>query len=317
MHDTDQSVPAWRALNETTSQIDPPVTTAGMLPILQAQTDDNDTLTTVINRFVDISNHTGQTHTIITADQPLYSRRKELVWANPKFENVIFLMGGLHICLNFLKAIGQHMENAGLDDLWTEAGVYATNTTGTMLDGKAYYRAVRGHQMTYETVWHIKRPKFEVWMAESGHEHELDIKSLAHKVSNVFQERDDSDREELCNAVDQLSDVCSSEHVRDLMEELDNTYSGNLNFRLWTSYMEMVEILLAFIRAERDGNWVLHLEAFAEMLPWLTIYDHTNYARWGPVYLADMKSLEKTAPGVHAEFVNGNFVVKRTKRRFN
>jgi len=70
------------------------------------------------------------------------------VWANPKFENVIFLMGVLHICFNFLKAMGQHMESAGLDDLWTEARVFATNTTDTMLDGKAYYRAVRGHLLT-------------------------------------------------------------------------------------------------------------------------------------------------------------------------
>ena len=56
--------------------------------------------------------------------------------------------------------------------------------------------------------------------------------------------------------------------------------------------MSMVEILLDFIRAEREGNWNLHLEAFAAMLPWLIIYDHTNYAKWGPVYLAKMKTLK-------------------------
>jgi len=37
----------------------------------------------------------------------------------------------------------------------------------------------------------------------------------------------------------------------------------------------------------------------------------------GPVYLADMKLLEKRAPEVHAEFLGGNILVKRTKRRFN
>ncbi len=42
------------------------------------------------------------------------------------------------------------MENAGLDDPWTEAGV--AHITDTMLDGKAYYRAVRGHQLTYEAL---------------------------------------------------------------------------------------------------------------------------------------------------------------------
>ena len=50
----DRSVPPWGILNEATSTVDPPVIPAGMLPILQAPADDNDTLTTVINRFVDI-----------------------------------------------------------------------------------------------------------------------------------------------------------------------------------------------------------------------------------------------------------------------
>ena len=81
---------------------------------------------------------------------------------------------------------------------------------------------------------------------------------------------------------------------------------------MWSTHINMVEILLDFIRAERDGNWILHLEAFAAVLPWVT-----NYARWGPVYLADMKLLQMTAPDVYAEFMQGYFVVKRTKRRFN
>jgi len=114
-----------------------------------------------------------------------------------------------------------------------------------------------------------------------------------------------------------MSDVFSNQHVRHLMEEFDNAHSPNHNFRLWTSYMQMVELLLAMIRAYRDGNWDLHLESFAAMLPWLTIYDHTNYARLGPVYLAGMENLETKAPKVHVEFIAGNFVVKRTNKRFN
>ena len=50
-------------------------------------------------------------------------------------------------------------------------------------------------------------------------------------------------------------------------------------------YMDM-DILLDFIRAERDGNWTLLLEAFTAMLPWLTIYDYANYARWGHNYVS-------------------------------
>ena len=49
----------------------------------------------------------------------------------------------------------------------------------------------------------------------------------------------------------------------------------------------------------------------------MTIYDHTNYARWGPVYLAEMKGLEISHPELYQEFMEGNFVVKRKDGRFN
>ena len=52
-------------------------------------------------------------------------------------------------------------------------------------------------------------------------------------------------------------------------------------------------------------------------MPWLTIYDYTNYARWIPVYFMEMSALEIAAPEVYQEFMAGNFVVKKTNRSFN
>ena len=48
-------------------------------------------------------------------------------------------MGRLHICSNFLKSIGHHMENVGVDYLWTEEGRYPANNTQFIQNGKAYY----------------------------------------------------------------------------------------------------------------------------------------------------------------------------------
>ena len=78
--------------------------------------------------------------------------------------------------------------------------------------------------------------------------------------------------------------------------------------------MDMVRILLLFIRAQREGNWDFHLYAFGKMLPFFHRYDHTNYARWGPVYLAQMMQLPEE---VQTEFDKGNWVVKGSPRRFN
>ena len=89
-------------------------------------------------------------------DQPLYSRAKELVWANQeRYQDVVLVMGHLHILFNFLRAIGQHMENTGWVDIWVESGAFAEDSTDAMMEGKAYYRAVRGHTLTYQALWQI------------------------------------------------------------------------------------------------------------------------------------------------------------------
>ena len=100
---------------------------------------------------------------------------------------------------------------------------------------------------------------------------------------------------------------------RDAMETF-LTAKDDPNFKFWWSYMQMMQILLLFTRAQRDGIWDLHLSAFQSMLPYFMRYNHTNYARWGTVYLNEMHQLP---PEVKTEFDAGNCVVKRTPHRFN
>ena len=42
--------------------------------------------------------------------------------------------------------------------------------------------------------------------------------------------------------------------------------------------------------------------------------DRQNYARWIPVYLADMKELPSKHPEVHKEFTKGNYNITKAKR---
>ena len=100
-----------------------------------------------------------------------------------------------------------------------------------------------------------------------------------------------------------------------MMDEFDHTRIHTANFTLWRSYMKMVETLMDFIRVNREGT--LHLDSFSAMLPWMTIYHHTNYARWGVIYLSEMKSLKKIQPLVYEEFMKRSFVVKRSAGKLN
>ena len=79
----------------------------------------------------------------------------------------------------------------------------------------------------------------------------------------------------------------------------------------WNSYLEMVSTLLCLIRATREGDWELHLECIKAILPWFFAYDHTNYARYLPVYLLHMLSLSQTHPEAYDMLSKGDFGVQR------
>ena len=81
--------------------------------------------------------------------------------------------------------------------------------------------------------------------------------------------------------------------------------------------MKLVSILLRFTRVIREGKWDLYLSSFSEMLPYFAAFDHSNYTRWGVIFLADMKMLPQTAPEVQQAFESGDFVTKETASTFN
>ena len=310
-------VPPWAGFNESISTVDPPVTTVGMAPILNATADEYGTITTIINRFVQINNYLGQNHTITFFDQPLYAKAKEVVWASEEYDQVIVLLGGLHITFNFLRAIGQHMESAGLDDVWVESGLFGQNAVKSIMDGKHYYRAVQGHIWAYEALSRIRFEAYLVWLHQQSPEQHDGIAVRRSAISELFKQHGARSHDEsLVSAVTDLSELLASPDYVEKAKEFHSMLKKNPNNAFWLQYLELVEILF-FIRANRDGDWLLHLDSFEAMLPWLTIYDHLNYARWGPVYLAEMKGLPKTALDVYEEFLAGNFVVKRHSGRFN
>ena len=80
-----------------------------------------------------------------------------------------------------------------------------------------------------------------------------------------------------------------------MYEEFCHENNGPMKI-FWNSYLDMVELMLCFIRAIREGNRKLHLNCVKEMLPWLLAYDHTNYSRYLPVYMLHTLSKEDTQP---------------------
>ncbi|KAK4881851.1 hypothetical protein RN001_005170 [Aquatica leii] len=292
-------------------QDDTYVTTYGYLPILPYVASDYDTIWTTIKRCSDIAAKLNNNYTIITFDQVIYHKAKEIQWL--KFDecsHFVIRLGGFHIMMNFLKAIGQHMDNSGLTDVWLESNLYGDSTVIGIMKGKKWNKAIRAHKLTYESLLRILLPMFETWLMEckSANIHVVNKSRLmANSICKIMTKQGTiTNFFELVNNVGQLSEA-----FKEFVENQSST------FQFWCTYMEMVETLLEFIYSERTGQWDLHLQSFRKMLPWFFTYDHNNYARWGSVYLCDMLDLENKAPIVYQEFCDGNFVVKRLNGGFN
>ena len=108
-----------------------------------------DTLNTAVKRCMAISSHFGQEHTVLTVDQALYCRLMELKWSVPEYQDKLLpCQGGLHVSMNFLKAIGDHMNGSGQAEVWVESGLLGQGTVELVLAGKAYNKAMRAHKLT-------------------------------------------------------------------------------------------------------------------------------------------------------------------------
>jgi len=72
--------------------------------------------------------------------------------------------------------------------------------------------------------------------------------------------------------------------------------------------------MLSNIRAEREGDWSLHLITQVNMLPYFFVVDYPNYSHWGTLYALEM--LESVPENISREFSEGQFTVRQTTGNF-
>jgi hypothetical protein len=142
-----QEVPiTWSVFNQSISSINPDLTIVGYMPIVQAPAHEIDTLNTVVQKCMYISDPLGQRHTVLTVNQALYFKLIDLKWSVPEYrERLVAGMGGLHIVMNFMKCIRDHMSGSGLYELWMECELLGPVAAQHVLAGKHYSRVMRAH----------------------------------------------------------------------------------------------------------------------------------------------------------------------------
>jgi hypothetical protein len=110
-----------------------------------------------------------------------------------------------------------------------------------------------------------------------------------------------------------------AEHIGNILQkfsdEKEKLSISSRTARLWIQHLHYVEVLKLFIRAERTGNWNLHLVALSKMINVFAASGHIHYAKSARIHLQNMLELQITYPWVHKCFAShGYHTVRRSDR---
>lgn len=282
----------------------------GYLPTINAPATDMATVFEVLCQSRKIKESLKLTSIVAVFDQALYAKAVEIKWKHSiEFQSLVLRMGVFHTTCTLLCVIGKRFQDAGLQDLCVESQVIADGSVAGVLEGRRYNRAIRLHKLVYEALMRQAWSGFQTWIDKHEDKKKEQEKSLVNDVSSSLQSFCDN--------------VCQTEFKKKLVEspflkvtDLFHEYmsflrkkNGSLS-EFWTSYLDLVDILLAMIRASREGNWELHLSSIRSFIPWCFAYDHINYARYLSAYVSEMSHLKEEHPDVYNYLKNGGFAVQ-------
>lgn len=187
------------------------------------------------------------------------------------------MFGGLHFEMGALRLLGNLLEDSGWTGALTQAGIASSGTADSFLKASHVTRTRRAHQITVSSLYLLRNKAYNQY-----------AETLENETQKVTLEEWCSEQAKKCP-----------------------------QFQFWSIILQLELYVLIFVRSIREANFQLYVQALAKIIPWFFALDHTHYARWTPIHLHDMISLEQSHPSVYAEFVKGKFVVKKSKRLFS
>nr|CAH7764460.1 unnamed protein product [Callosobruchus chinensis] len=292
------NIPSWKAFMEVLSRDQTySMSHIECLPFVNGQPSDQTTLHSALLYAVQKSNECNQETIFVTFDLPFIVEQSE----NPDFKRIVVRLGGFHLLLSYLGAIGHIMEGSGLEDLW--ATVYAGESVKKLMTGHAFSRSVRAHILTFTAIGVIICERIE---------------GLSYKTKDFIQTittkwAENAFTIDNCNADGALQQATS-----EFILQLEKFEKMGATSKLWAQYMKMVIIALQFIESERLGNWVMYLQAMEKMLPILHAAGHFGYAKGLQIFLQDMAKLKATMN--YDEYTNftekGYFTIRRSNKPF-
>lgn len=271
------------------------------LPFINQNPSDKSTLYSALRFAAEQSRERGRS-CIVTLDQPLFMKCSEIVLSADKndiLSSVIVRLGGFHLLFSFLGSVGYVMKGSGIEELWET--VYAKNSIPHMMTGHSFARAVRAHILTAVIL-------IQLIVDPDDTDVNKELKTLRSKVFS---------REVTCNEAAESKEL--QEFLSSFQNKCNEVESKSRTAKLWVTYLKQILLMLNFIRAEKTGNWELHLATITEMMPLFHAAGHTLYAKSAQLYLQQMNNLQRVMSADEYEkfTTDGCFTIRRQNKEWS
>lgn len=265
------------------------------LPLIDAAPSNYGTIKTSLRQAVAKTKQCSQKICVFTADQPIYWKARDIVAsADPSSDlrNVVVRLGGFHLLMSFLGAVGYIMSGSGIEEVLQI--IYAANCVDKLLSGHAYSRAIRAHFLVAVSLGKI----------------------IMNEIELTDEERDSLDS--YLNDVDRtIILTAENDNViqtvrRKFDSKLKEMKTWGPTAQLWVQYFELIILVKQFIEAERTGNWELHLNTVQQIIHIFHASGRHLHAKSSQLYFQDMLNLKNIMPPDEFEkfAVKGYFTMK-------
>lgn len=254
------------------------VSITSLLPLLRDEAHSVATVRHCMDKVKDAISHLSPNQVpVMTADQPIYALAKQVQWHWPD------LYGEARFVVMFG---GLHIEMDAFRSLGTL--LHSSGWTGALIEAGV---ASSGTADSFLSASSVTRTR---------HMHEVTACCLYMLRKEAYEYQ------------------CAEENeVLDFEKWCEARRKESPLFQFWDLVLSMELVVFSLVRSFREANFNLYCQALSALIPFFFANNNINYARWLPIHLKDMVSLEQTHPGVFHEFQLGKFVVHKTHREFS
>ncbi|GBL91779.1 hypothetical protein AVEN_71414-1 [Araneus ventricosus] len=199
----------------------------------------------------------------VTFDHPLYIKAQEIISNNPEFKGIM-LLGGFHMLMSYMGAIGTIMAGSGLKELFQS--IYALNTVVKLMSRHAYAREVRCHGLA-----HCVLAQFIMETVSFSDEEKAVIESMLTST----------DKTALLKADENEFVKVFTTKFKEAMQKLERR---GPTAKLWVQYFHITTLIKQFFETERSGNWDFHITTIQQILPFCHAAGHFSIPS-APIYI--------------------------------